>query len=200
MLNTIAKSIYAYMRGLFCCGCSPEPGDRVPEDNKADRNGQGTRLNVIVDDPSDVAWDTPTAPISEKSTHSVSNGGISDKNGVAVTPHDMAAQGVPPNGTNYLPIHQDTVVKVWTQILSVDFTEPDNMKLATQPNMPSLGLDMQNHSTHQEVLVQHLQIPTGHAEVAEVGPTVPSIVVGGNDKDMASQKLLVHKEVVQVWA
>lgn len=189
MLNTIAKWIYAHLRGLFFCGCcNPELSNPIPDLDIAGRNSQDTHLI----NPSDVALETPKAPMSEKCSHSVSNDSAGNQSGMAPASQDTAAQGMRPNGTDQLPVRQDNVMQVWTRIPSAHLTE-----LAIQPDTPSSEMDMLNRSTHQEMLAQHPQLVSGLPGVNGVESTIPPSIVEGSDETLDSQNPAVPQ---QVWA
>ena len=165
MLNKVPRLLSAGLRGLFCCKCTPETSDPPSKESIAPKTRRGPHLSVFVEDPSDVRWDTPTPtpPMNEKFSRSVSNGSVGGQNG-----------------------HQHTVVEVWTRIASENVIEPDKIKLAIQPNKPPLEPGVRNH---REMLVQQTQPATSLSEVDETKSTGSSSVLPRSEETTDDQSL-----------
>ncbi|KAI9569152.1 hypothetical protein HD554DRAFT_2038339 [Boletus coccyginus] len=170
MLNKISRLLYTGLRGLFFCKCIPETNDLPSKDSIAPKTQRGPHLSVFVEDPSEVRWDspTPTPPLSEKFSRSVSNGSVGG--------------------------HQHTVVEVWTRIASGNVMEPYKIKLAIQLDMPpSMKPHMQNH---REMLVQQTQPATSLSEVDDTKLTGSSSVLPRSEETTDDQSLPGRPKVV----
>ncbi|KAI9573934.1 hypothetical protein HD554DRAFT_2166754 [Boletus coccyginus] len=146
MLNQIFELLYASLRALF-------RSDSLSKDNIAPKSRQNPDLRVSVEDPSDVRWDT-TPSMSQKSSHSVSNGSIGGQNGHQ---HMM----VEPNKPPLKPHMQNDCEKLVQQTqLITDLSDLDDT-VTKSTMVPGSGgtMDDQSLPVRPEVMVQSTVVP-----------------------------------------